>query len=135
MKNKGELLIESLLSLLIISICLIPISTSIYNSFRYMKKTNKNLDSDLNNKNFVEYLKSVEYKKIIEFSGSYNFKNIKEACRFFDFNEEYFLDNDSNLTVNIKIRNEIEIIRDDKKEKIYLLDIKVGDYEDIYIPE
>ncbi|WP_156286033.1 hypothetical protein [Oceanivirga salmonicida] len=133
MKNKGELLIESLLSLLLISICLIPISDTIYNSFRYINRQNLNINTNINNINLLEYLKSIEHEKIIKFIGSHDFDNIKEACNFFGVNENYFLDSDRSIRVVIKKSEEIEIIKGDEKEIIYLFNIKVGDYEDINI--
>ncbi len=128
-KNKGELLIESLVSLFIISIVLIPISKNICNSYRYIKKINMKIDSNMNNINLLEYLKSMEYEKLILFEGNKKYENIGEIIRDFEINNSYFFDSKNSIEICIK---KIEYLNEIEK---WILSIRVGEYEEKYIPK
>lgn len=130
MNNKGELLIESLLSLVIITIALIPIFFTINNIYSINNKVNLQSKHIINQKNLLEYLKSLEYKKIEKKVGNKKFKNIKEAFKYFNISTDNYYNLDKEISVSITKTNECFSLF--KTEYIYKL--KVGKYEDYYIP-
>ena len=129
--KKGEMLIESLISLLIISILLIPVSSSII----YLSKTNNNIDKKvlhrINSLNLIEELKSLDYDKITKLSGQHHFSNITEAINYFKMDISNYILND-NKSYDILIKKTKYYYEINNKEYIYYLE--VNKYEDYYIP-
>ena len=129
--KKGEMLIESLISLMFISILLIPVS----NSIRYLSKTNNNIDKKVINRinrlNLVEELKSLDYEKIKKISGKHNFSNIQDAINTFKLDSSHYILSDNN-SYDILIRKTKYYYEINSKEYIYYLE--VNKYEDYYIP-
>lgn len=129
--KKGEMLIESLISLIFISILLIPVSSSI----RYLSKTNNNIDKKvinrINSLNLVEELKSLDYEKITKISGKHNFSNIQDVVNTFKLDSSHYILSDNN-SYDILIRKTKYYYEINSKEYIYYLE--VNKYEDYYIP-
>ena len=129
--KKGEMLIESLISLLIISILLIPVSSSI----RYLSKTNNNIDKKvvnrINSLNLIEELKSLDYDKIAKLSGKHHFSNITEAINYFKMDISNYILSD-NKSYDILVKKTKYYYEISNKEYIYYLE--VNNYEDYYIP-
>ena len=129
--KKGEMLIESLISLMFISILLIPVS----NSIRYLSKTNNNIDKKVINRinrlNLVEELKSLDYEKIKKISGKHNFSNIQDIINTFKLDSSHYILIDNN-SYDILIRKTKYYYEINSKEYIYYLE--VNKYEDYYIP-
>ncbi len=116
MKNKGEILLESILSIFIISVSLIPICNAITNGYKYMKKIDLKLNHEINNKNLLEYLKMLN----IDYELYKEFIDISEAASYFNIDKNYILESDKSIIVELfKI--------DDKTFKI-----RVENYEEVY---
>lgn len=67
MLNKGETLIESLLSLLIISLALIPVFHSVSNTTKLNNIINNKIKYEIYCKNKLENIKSMDYDDFLNF--------------------------------------------------------------------
>lgn len=105
MKNKGEMLIESLLSLVIISLALIPISNALGKTSKTKNRINIAINKRIKEKNKLEEIKSLNYSEFLS-----------------------YVRRDRDVTYK-KTSTTYSLFTD---ESIYI--IKVGEYEDVYIP-
>lgn len=128
MENRAELLVESVISIFILTMCLIPISSSINSSIKIDKKIFEKTIFNNNCKNALNEMLAFDYDKIINFEIQKNFLNIKELIEYFDLTEIYYKEIEGNLEVQIR---KTGYFLGDKN--IYY--IKVGEYEEYYIPK
>lgn len=128
MENKAELLVESVISIFILTMCLIPISSSINSSIKTDKKIFEKTIFNNNCKNALNEILAFDYDKIISFEVKKNFLNIKELIEYFNFEKMYYKELDGNVEVQIRKTNYFS------GDKIIYY-IKVGEYEEYYIPK
>lgn len=79
MKNSGELLIESIISLLIIICALIPLIYSISNIKKINSNINSKISEDVENINLMEEVKSLNYEDFLKYTNS---KLIKKETKY-----------------------------------------------------
>lgn len=134
-KNKGETLVESILSIMILSCSMIPINDAIIKIYNSQKKINAFKYDENYKKNIIEIIKSIDYEKISKISGKYTISTIKDLENILGVNingsENYIFKEQFEFSLT---KLNIKYIDKNKKEKnIYL--IKLGDREDYYYPD
>lgn len=128
--NKAETLLESLISLFILSMVIIPV----INSTTYARKVNYKISNDMyfneNIKNILEDIKALDYEKIEVMQGEYIFDDIENLCLAFSLDSKYY----HKIEGKIKVKIEKSIYYYNFNKKEYIFNISVNDYEEIYIP-
>lgn len=133
-KNRGETLIESIMSLMILSISMLPINNSMMKIYETHKKINlKQYDKNYK-KNIIEIIKSLDYNLIDGLAGKYSVGKLKDLEQIlgnisFDFDDYSFSEK---IEISVTKLNSFYI--DKNKEIKYIYLIKVGDMEDYYYP-
>ena len=130
MRNKGETLIESLISMFFITIILLPISNLLLSTYKIDLKINNLYIEKINKKNLIEILKSKKNEELIFLVGEYHVKKVDEFYSKFKIDPKFHLlkeDFENNIKIKI-IKNEEkyeENTIDDKwKIKIFVDEIE-----------
>ncbi|WP_068267488.1 hypothetical protein [Caviibacter abscessus] len=128
--NKGEMLIESIITLYYLSVILFPLSSSIQFIIKNNNKLNERYYNKINSLNMIEDIKNFNYDKIEKFNNKTINGNINEQISIFNLdNNDYYLKVSENYNILI---TKTDYFYNDKK---YIFYIKVNQYEDYYIPK
>lgn len=120
MINKGEILLESIISLSILSIVIFYFLNIFSNNLEYNKKINKNIFYELNIKNAISHLRSMDYLTLNKYIVSNKkFKNTKDFYEYIDLDMNFI---NVNKNINFSLEN-----------KENYINIKINDVDEIYI--
>ncbi len=133
-KNRAETLIESLISIGLITIIIIPTLNVLSKSIEANYKINKNTDINIQKQNIIEIIKSLNYENIKNKEGNYKISNIEGLYSLLSVPNEY-------KQMDIKIENEmsLDIIKTNNyyinnNQNYYIYKIKLDKLEDYYLP-
>ena len=137
MKNKGETLVESLLSIFFVAVVLTPVSNLILKTFRTDSKIDRKNIFNTETENISEILKTKDYAFLYSRIGKYVIQNKNDFYSKFAIEGKYQILQDA---VALGIR-ELEIkatenyYLNEKGEKEYILEIIIDGKKDYYFPE
>ncbi|RRD39351.1 hypothetical protein EII29_07090 [Leptotrichia sp. OH3620_COT-345] len=137
-KNKGESLIESLISMFLVITIIVPISDLFLKTFSVNVKTDTKNDINNQNENILEILKTKKYDEIFSFKGKYKITDINNFYNTFFIEDKYKILDQKNFGSEHK---EIEIKQTDsfyvneKGNKEYIMEITIGNIKNYYFPE
>ena len=145
-KNKGETLIESLISMFFVTVAIIPVSNLFLKTFQTDVKVDDLNKKNVSIENMIEIIKGKKYEEILNFSGKY------EISKVDDFYNRFAVEKKYQILKNFEQRKDKKgKIQEDKKnveikrtdgyfvnetgEREYIFEINVDKIKDYYFPD
>ena len=137
MKNRGETLVESLLSIFFAVIVLTPVSNLILKTFRIDSKIDRKNISNMEAENMSEILKTKDYAFLYSRIGKYTIQNKNDFYSKFSIEGKYQMLKESitEKSRNLEIKATENYYLNEKGEKEYILEIIIDGKKDYYFPE
>lgn len=137
MKNKGETLVESLLSIFFAVIVLTPVSNLILKTFRIDSKIDRKNIFNMEAENMSEILKTKDYAFLYSRIGKYIIQNKNDFYSKFAIEGKYQMLKESitEKSRNLEIKVTENYYLNEKGEKEYILEIIIDGKKDYYFPE
>ena len=137
MKNKGETLVESLLSIFFAVIVLTPVSNLILKTFRTDSKIDRKNIFNMEAENMSEILKTKDYAFLYSRIGKYIIQNKNDFYSKFAIEGKYQILKESvtEKSRNLEIKATENYYLNEKGEKEYILEIIIDGKKDYYFPE
>ena len=137
MKNKGETLVESLLSIFFAVIVLTPVSNLILKTFRIDSKIDRKNIFNMETENMSEILKTKDYAFLYSRIGKYIIQNKNDFYSKFAIEGKYQMLKESitEKSRNLEIKATENYYLNEKGEKEYILEIIIDGKKDYYFPE
>lgn len=137
MKNKGETLVESLLSIFFAVIVLTPVSNLILKTFRIDSKIDRKNISNMEAENMSEILKTKDYVFLYSHIGKHAIQNKNDFYSKFAIEGKYQILKESvtGKSRNLEIKATENYYLNEKGEKEYILEIIIDGKKDYYFPE
>ena len=137
MKNKGETLVESLLSIFFAVIVLTPVSNLILKTFRIDSKIDRKNIFNMEAENMSEILKTKDYAFLYSRIGKYIIQNKNDFYSKFAIEGKYQILKESvtEKSRNLEIKATENYYLNEKGEKEYILEIIIDGKKDYYFPE
>lgn len=137
MKNKGETLVESLLSIFFAIIVLTPVSNLILKTFRTDSKIDRKNIFNMEAENMSEILKTKDYAFLYSRIGKYIIQNKNDFYSKFAIEGKYQMLKESitEKSRNLEIKATENYYLNEKGEKEYILEIIIDGKKDYYFPE
>ena len=137
MKNKGETLVESLLSIFFVAVVLTPVSNLILKTFRTDSKIDRKNIFNMETENMSEILKTKDYAFLYSHIGKYVIQNKNDFYSKFAIEGKYQILKDT-ATVGkreLEIKATENYYLNEKGEKEHILEITIDRKKDYYFPE
>ena len=137
MKNKGETLVESLLSIFFAAVVLTPVSNLILKTFRTDSKIDRKNIFNMETENISEILKTKDYAFLYSHIGKYVIQNKNYFYSKFAIEAKYQILKDT-ATVGkreLEIKATENYYLNEKGEKEHILEITIDRKKDYYFPE
>ena len=137
MKNKGETLVESLLSIFFVAVVLTPVSNLILKTFRTDSKIDRNNIFNMEAENMSEILKTKDYAFLYSRIGKYVIQNKNDFYSKFAIEGKYQMlqDTVAGAKRELEIKATENYYLNEKGEKEYILEIIIDGKKDYYFPE
>ena len=137
MKNKGETLVESLLSIFFAVIVLTPVSNLILKTFRIDSKIDRKNIFNMETENMSEILKTKDYAFLYSRIGIHAIQNKNDFYSKFAIEGKYQILKESvtGKSRNLEIKATENYYLNEKGEKEYILEIIIDGKKDYYFPE
>ena len=137
MKNKGETLVESLLSIFFAVIVLTPVSNLILKTFRTDSKIDRKNISNMETENISEILKTKDYAFLYSHIGKYVIQNKNDFYSKFAIEGKYQILKDTAAAGKreLEIKATENYYLNEKGEKEHILEITIDRKKDYYFPE
>ena len=137
MKNKGETLVESLLSIFFAVIVLTPVSNLILKTFRIDSKIDRKNIFNMEAENMSEILKTKDYAFLYSRIGKYIIQNKNDFYSKFAIEGKYQMLKESitEKSRSLEIKATENYYLNEKGEKEYILEIIIDGKKDYYFPE
>ena len=136
-RNKGETLVESLISMFFVITVLVPVSDIFLKTFKVNIKTDIKNSINNENKNIIEILKTKKYDEIINFKGKHSISDLNGFYNVFGREERYKVLNGKladDKSKEIEIKQTENFYINEKGDKEYILEISAGNIKDYYFP-
>jgi hypothetical protein len=136
-KNKGETLVESLLSIFFVAVVLPPVSNLILKTFRTDSKIDRKNIFNMETENISEILKTKDYAFLYSHIGKYVIQNKNDFYSKFAIEGKYQILKDT-ATVGkreLEIKATENYYLNEKGEKEHILEITIDRKKDYYFPE
>ena len=137
MKNKGETLVESLLSIFFVAVVLTPVSNLILKTFRTDSKIDRKNIFNMETENISEILKTKDYAFLYSHIGKYVIQNKNDFYSKFAIEGKYQILKDT-ATVGkreLEIKATENYYLNEKGEKEHILEITIDRKKGYYFPE
>lgn len=137
MKNKGETLVESLLSIFFVAVVLTPVSNLILKTFRTDSKIDRKNIFNMETENISEILKTKDYAFLYSRIGKYVIQNKNDFYSKFAIEGKYQMLQDTVASAKreLEIKATENYYLNEKGEKEYILEIIIDRKKDYYFPE
>lgn len=145
-KNRGETLIESLISMFFVTVAIIPISNLFLKTFQADVKVDDLNKKNINVENMIEIIKAKKYEEILNFSGKYEISKVDDFYNRFAIEKKYqVLKNleqrqDKNGKIqenkmNVEIKRTDGYFVNEYGNKMYVFEINIDKVKDYYFPD
>ncbi len=137
MKNKGETLVESLLSIFFAAVVLTPVSNLILKTFRTDSKIDRKNIFNMETENISEILKTKDYAFLYSHIGKYVIQNKNDFYSKFAIEGKYQIlkDKAAGGKRELEIKATENYYLNEKGEKEHILEITIDRKKDYYFPE
>ena len=145
-KNKGETLIESLISMFFVTVAIIPISNLFLKTFQTDVKVDDLNKKNVSIENMIEIIKGKKYEEILNFSGKYEISKVDDFYNRFAVEKKYQIlknfeqrkDKKGKIQenkINVEIKRTDGYFINETGEREYIFEINVDKIKDYYFPD
>ena len=145
-KNKGETLIESLISMFFVTVAIIPVSNLFLKTFQTDVKVDDLNKKNVSIENMIEIIKGKKYEEILNFSGKYEISKVDDFYNRFAVEKKYQIlknfeqrkDKKGKIQenkINVEIKRTDGYFVNETGEREYIFEINVDKIKDYYFPD
>lgn len=145
-KNKGETLIESLISMFFVTVAIIPVSNLFLKTFQTDVKVDDLNKKNVSIENMIEIIKGKKYEEILNFSGKYEISKVDDFYNRFAVEKKYQIlknfeqkkDKKGKIQedkINVEIKRTDGYFINETGEREYIFEINVDKIKDYYFPD
>ena len=144
-KNKGETLIESLISMFFVTVIIVLVANLFLQTFKTDIKVDNLNEKNVNIENMVEILKAKKYDEIVNFIGKYEISKVDDFYNRFAIEKKYQflkkleqkLDKKGKFQedkINLEIKKADGYFMNEFGQKEYIFEINIDKIKDYYFP-
>ena len=144
-RNKGETLIESLISMFFVTVIIVPVANLFLQTFKTDIKVDNLNEKNVNIENMAEILKAKKYDEIVNFIGKYEISKVDDFYNRFAIEKKYQflkkleqkLDKKGKFQedkINLEIKKADGYFMNEFGQKEYIFEINVDKIKDYYFP-
>ena len=144
-KNRGETLIESLISMFFVTVIIVPVANLFLQTFKTDIKVDNLNEKNVNIENMAEILKAKKYNEIVNFIGKYEISKVEDFYNRFAIEKKYqFLkkleqkrDKRGKFQedkINLEIKRTEGYFVNELGQKEYIFEINIDKIKDYYFP-
>lgn len=144
-KNRGETLIESLISMFFVTVIIVPVANLFLQTFKTDIKVDNLNEKNVNIENMAEILKTKKYNEIVNFIGKYEISKVDDFYNRFAIEKKYQflkklekkLDKKGKFQedkINLEIKKADGYFMNEFGEKEYIFEINIDKIKDYYFP-
>ena len=145
-KNKGETLIESLISMFFVTVAIIPVSNLFLKTFQTDVKVDDLNKKNVSIENMIEIIKGKKYEEILNFRGKYEISKVDDFYNRFAVEKKYQIlknfeqrkDKKGKIQedkINVEIKRTDGYFVNETGEREYIFEINVDKIKDYYFPD
>lgn len=145
-KNKGETLIESLISMFFVTVAIIPVSNLFLKTFQTDVKVDDLNKKNVSIENMIEIIKGKKYEEILNFSGKYEISKVDDFYNRFAVEKKYQIlknfeqrkDKKGKIQedkINVEIKRTDGYFINETGEREYIFEINIDKIKDYYFPD
>ena len=144
-KNRGETLIESLISMFFVTVIIVPVANLFLQTFKTDIKVDNLNEKNVNIENMAEILKAKKYNEIVNFIGKYEISKVEDFYNRFAIEKKYQflkkleqkLDKKGKFQedkINLEIKKADGYFMNEFGQKEYIFEINIDKIKDYYFP-
>ena len=144
-RNKGETLIESLISMFFVTVIIVPVANLFLQTFKTDIKVDNLNEKNVNIENMAEILKAKKYNEIVNFIGKYEISKVDDFYNRFAIEKKYqflkkleqILDKKGKFQedkINLEIKRADGYFMNEFGQKEYIFEINIDKIKDYYFP-
>ena len=144
-KNKGETLIESLISMFFVTVIIVPFANLFLQTFKTDIKVDNLNEKNVNIENMAEILKAKKYNEIVNFIGKYEISKVEDFYNRFAIEKKYQVlkkleqkrDKRGKFQedkINLEIKRTDGYFINEFGQKEYIFEINIDKIKDYYFP-
>ena len=144
-KNRGETLIESLISMFFVTVIIVPVANLFLQTFKTDIKVDNLNEKNVNIENMAEILKTKKYNEIVNFIGKYEISKVDDFYNRFAIEKKYQflkkleqkLDKKGKFQedkINLEIKRTDGYFMNEFGQKEYIFEINIDKIKDYYFP-
>jgi len=144
-KNRGETLIESLISMFFVTVIIVPVANLFLHTFKTDIKVDNLNEKNVNIENMAEILKAKKYNEIVNFIGKYEISKVDDFYNRFAIEKKYQflkkleqkLDKKGKFQedkINLEIKKADGYFMNEFGQKEYIFEINIDKIKDYYFP-
>ena len=144
-RNRGETLIESLISMFFVTVIIVPVANLFLQTFKTDIKVDNLNEKNVNIENMVEILKAKKYDEIVNFIGKYEISKVDDFYNRFAIEKKYQflkkleqkLDKKGKFQedkINLEIKRADGYFMNEFGQKEYIFEINIDKIKDYYFP-
>lgn len=145
-KNKGETLVESLISMFFVTVAIIPVSNLFLKTFQTDVKVDDLNKKNVSIENMIEIIKGKKYEEILNFSGKYEISKVDDFYNRFAVEKKYQIlknfeqrkDKKGKIQedkINVEIKRTDGYFINETGEREYIFEINIDKIKDYYFPD
>ena len=144
-KNRGETLIESLISMFFVTVIIVPVANLFLQTFKTDIKIDNLNEKNVNIENMAEILKAKKYNEIVNFIGKYEISKVEDFYNRFAVDKKYQVlkhleqkrDKKGKFQedkINVEIKRADGYFMNEFGQKEYIFEINIDKIKDYYFP-
>ena len=144
-RNRGETLIESLISMFFVTVIIVPVANLFLQTFKTDIKVDNLNEKNVNIENMAEILKAKKYDEIVNFIGKYEISKVDDFYNRFAIEKKYqflkkleqILDKKGKFQedkINLEIKRADGYFVNELGQKEYIFEINIDKIKDYYFP-
>ena len=144
-KNRGETLIESLISMFFVTVIIVPVANLFLQTFKTDIKVDNLNEKNVNIENMAEILKAKKYNEIVNFIGKYEISKVDDFYNRFAVEKKYQVlkhleqkrDKKGKFQedkINLEIKRTEGYFVNELGQKEYIFEINIDKIKDYYFP-
>ena len=144
-RNRGETLIESLISMFFVTVIIVPVANLFLQTFKTDIKVDNLNEKNVNIENMAEILKAKKYNEIVNFIGKYEISKVDDFYNRFAIEKKYqflkkleqILDKKGKFQedkINLEIKRADGYFMNEFGQKEYIFEINIDKIKDYYFP-
>ena len=144
-KNRGETLIESLISMFFVTVIIVPVANLFLQTFKTDIKVDNLNEKNVNIENMAEILKAKKNNEIVNFIGKYEISKVEDFYNRFAIEKKYQVlkkleqkrDKRGKFQedkINLEIKRADGYFMNELGQKEYIFEINIDKIKDYYFP-